>query len=143
MKLFLETRHAGDVFVSETAVNIGYSCRLLTDDMADIHVIDADTRQDVENQLTDARRKMTSHASSHMQQRQQPTANGYGGQPNGAADCGTYAIIINGHSLVSNNTLIYLSIRSIRETTLLRLSAFGRIGRNRHIFNLIVFYLIH
>ncbi|XP_053679625.1 phospholipid-transporting ATPase ID [Anopheles nili] len=35
----------------ETAINIGYSCQLLTDDMADVFVIDGITKGEVEQQL--------------------------------------------------------------------------------------------
>lgn len=38
-------------FFIETAINIGYSCQLLTDDMSDIFVVDANTYDDVESQL--------------------------------------------------------------------------------------------
>ena len=71
-------------FVVETAVNIGYSCRLLSDDMADIHVIDADTYDLVEDQLKQAKSSMAAAAN------QKPETEVNGG----------YAIIINGHSLV-------------------------------------------
>lgn len=39
-------------FDTETAINIGYSCQLLTDDMADIFIVDGHTYDDVEEQLT-------------------------------------------------------------------------------------------
>uniref|UniRef100_A0A8D8DTV9 Phospholipid-transporting ATPase ID n=1 Tax=Culex pipiens TaxID=7175 RepID=A0A8D8DTV9_CULPI len=35
----------------ETAINIGYSCQLLTDDMVDVFVIDGLTKSEVEQQL--------------------------------------------------------------------------------------------
>lgn len=37
---------------TETAINIGYSCQLLTDDLTDVFVIDATTYDGVETQLT-------------------------------------------------------------------------------------------
>lgn len=35
----------------ETAVNIGYSCQLLTDDLLDLFVVDGSTQDEVEQQL--------------------------------------------------------------------------------------------
>lgn len=35
----------------ETAVNIGYSCQLLTDDLLDLFVVDGSTQEEVEQQL--------------------------------------------------------------------------------------------
>lgn len=35
----------------ETAVNIGYSCQLLTDDLIDVFVVDGTTMDEVEKQL--------------------------------------------------------------------------------------------
>jgi hypothetical protein len=37
---------------SETAINIGYSCELLTDEMHDEFIVDAANYKDVETQLT-------------------------------------------------------------------------------------------
>ena len=42
----------------ETAVNVGYSCKLLTDDLEDIYVVDGDTMDIVECQLLKARQDM-------------------------------------------------------------------------------------
>lgn len=42
----------------ETAINIGYSCKLLTDEMEEVFVIDGEEHEDVKRQLTDARDKM-------------------------------------------------------------------------------------
>ncbi|GBP31603.1 Phospholipid-transporting ATPase ID [Eumeta japonica] len=39
----------------ETAINIGYSCQLLTDDMAEVFVIDGSTHDEVERQLAKCR----------------------------------------------------------------------------------------
>lgn len=38
-------------FEIETAVNIGYSCQLLTDDLIDVFVVDGSTQDEVEKQL--------------------------------------------------------------------------------------------
>lgn len=52
----------------ETAINIGYSCQLLTDDMADIFIVDGHTYDDVEEQLTaykDALRNQVGNSNSN------------------------------------------------------------------------------
>lgn len=41
--------------ISETAINIGYSCQLLTDDMAEVFIIDGMTYDEVERQLAKCR----------------------------------------------------------------------------------------
>lgn len=40
-----------DFGYTETAVNIGYSCHLLTDDLIDVFVVDGTTHDEVEKQL--------------------------------------------------------------------------------------------
>lgn len=40
-----------DLFYVETAVNIGYSCQLLTDDLIDVFIVDGTTQEEVEKQL--------------------------------------------------------------------------------------------
>ncbi|NWY46078.1 AT8B5 ATPase, partial [Sylvia atricapilla] len=42
----------------ETAMNIGYSCNLLNDDMEDVFIIEGSTSDDVLNELRNARKKM-------------------------------------------------------------------------------------
>ena len=42
------------LYVSETAINIGYSCQLLTDDMEEVFIIDAEDPAEVKKQLDDA-----------------------------------------------------------------------------------------
>ncbi|XP_050770690.1 phospholipid-transporting ATPase FetA-like [Gymnogyps californianus] len=42
----------------ETAVNIGYSCNLLNEDMEDVFIIEGSTSDDVLNELRNARKKM-------------------------------------------------------------------------------------
>lgn len=51
---FLIKRYLYYLFYSytETAINIGYSCQLLTDDLTDVFIVDATTYDGVENQLT-------------------------------------------------------------------------------------------
>jgi hypothetical protein len=87
---------------TETAINIGYSCHLLTDDMTEIHVIDADTYEEVENQLREANKKMEyGHPVTNCLP-EQPMANGSCAMNGRRMEGGGFAIIINGHSLVSD-----------------------------------------
>ncbi|KAK7069607.1 Phospholipid-transporting ATPase ID, partial [Halocaridina rubra] len=52
----------------ETAINIGYSCQLLTDDMVDILIIDAQNAADVEDQLQKYREQIRNvSATTHPQ----------------------------------------------------------------------------
>lgn len=39
-----------NIFI-DTAINIGYSCQLLTDDMAEVFIIDGATIEEVEKQI--------------------------------------------------------------------------------------------
>ncbi len=95
----------------ETAINIGYSCRLLTDEMEEIYVVDGETWEDVEKQLTDARDEM----HKIMRQQRPPQQGGVefvgvernprmdipnSGRPGEPGEFGGFAIVINGHSLV-------------------------------------------
>lgn len=113
MKLRL-TLHHEHVFTdacnvgSETAINIGYSCKLLTDEMEDIFVVDGETYEEVEQQMLEAKAGMaqqntTSPIEGH--ENDVPLEGRYGmlniklSQDN--PDFGGYALVINGHSLVS------------------------------------------
>ena len=40
--------------MAETAINIGYSCQLLTDEMEEVYIVDGETYDEVESQLTRA-----------------------------------------------------------------------------------------
>ncbi len=40
------------ILVSETAINIGYSCKLLTDEMEEIYIVDGESYDEVLEQLT-------------------------------------------------------------------------------------------
>ncbi|OWF34874.1 phospholipid-transporting ATPase ID [Mizuhopecten yessoensis] len=97
----------------ETAINIGYSCRLLTDEMEDIFVIDAESYEDVRKQMSDAleevkrinREKKEASQTDNVQ-----IANGggqqfYNGGPSSAVMedddiCNEFALVVNGHSLI-------------------------------------------
>jgi len=43
--------HLPGLFFPETAMNIGYSCNLLNDDMEDVFIIEGRTSDDVLNEL--------------------------------------------------------------------------------------------
>lgn len=42
----------------ETAINIGYSCNLLTENLREVFIIDGETEREVEVQLKDVRRRI-------------------------------------------------------------------------------------
>ncbi|XP_038259336.1 LOW QUALITY PROTEIN: phospholipid-transporting ATPase ID-like [Dermochelys coriacea] len=85
----------------ETAVNIGYSCNMLHDDMEDVFIIEGNTSEDVLNELRTARKKMNPDSfqesdeinikfkNPSMKSRILPEE-----QANGV-----YGLVINGHSL--------------------------------------------
>lgn len=52
---------------TETAINIGYSCQLLTDDMVDIFIIDGQNLEDVELQLIKCRDSLRGFSRSQLQ----------------------------------------------------------------------------
>jgi len=67
--------------------------------MTEIHVIDADTYQDVENQLREAYKKMEPAETVADQRQNLPMTNGHR-LSNASRKTGGFAIILNGHSLV-------------------------------------------
>ncbi|XP_011498734.1 PREDICTED: phospholipid-transporting ATPase ID isoform X3 [Ceratosolen solmsi marchali] len=93
----------------ETAINIGYSCQLLTDDLTDVFIVDATTYDGVETQLK--RYLETIKAASNQQKR--PTlsivtfssdteynpSREEADEHEGDTQAG-FAVVINGHSLV-------------------------------------------
>lgn len=91
----------------ETAINIGYSCKLLTDEMEDMFVVDGDTYATVEQQLNDAREEMRKVESGERDPVEVTYGNGHmNGGGNMAEDAveeerGIFALVVNGHSLVS------------------------------------------
>ncbi|CAH0724954.1 unnamed protein product, partial [Brenthis ino] len=66
----------------ETAINIGYSCQLLTDDMAEVFVVDGVSHDDVERQLAKCRDSIRvvntflPHGTSDAKKSSTETANG-------------------------------------------------------------------
>ncbi|NWS25951.1 AT8B2 ATPase, partial [Polioptila caerulea] len=83
----------------ETAVNIGYSCKMLTDDMTEVFVVTGHTVLEVREELRKAREKMVDASRS--------VCNGFSYQEKLSskltsvleAIAGEYALVINGHSL--------------------------------------------
>ncbi|NWX94552.1 AT8B2 ATPase, partial [Nothoprocta pentlandii] len=83
----------------ETAVNIGYSCKMLTDDMTEVFVVSGRTVLEVREELRQAREKMMAASRS--------VGNGFCQEkvPSSKlpsvleAVAGEYALVINGHSL--------------------------------------------
>ncbi|XP_051999807.1 phospholipid-transporting ATPase ID isoform X2 [Xyrauchen texanus] len=112
----------------ETAVNIGYSCKMLTEDMTEIFIVNGHTVQSVREELRKARERMLESARTRDEGKEAEAqgwggacahGNGFGG--GGAANCmpdeakcpppqalpssllesvnGEFALIISGHSL--------------------------------------------
>ncbi|KGL84223.1 putative phospholipid-transporting ATPase ID, partial [Tinamus guttatus] len=83
----------------ETAVNIGYSCKMLTDDMTEVFVVTGHTVLEVREELRKAREKMLDTSRS--------VGNGFYQEKLSSskltsvleAIAGEYALVINGHSL--------------------------------------------
>ncbi len=44
-----------EIVFAETAINIGYSCKLLTDEMEDMYIVDGETYAEVETQMKKVR----------------------------------------------------------------------------------------
>ena len=86
--LYFSVLHVCDPLIwgcVETAINIGYSSRLLTDDMTRFD-IDKDSKEEVCQQLREANKQMKDHSKS-------PDASG-------SDETASFGIVINGHSLV-------------------------------------------
>ncbi|XP_066994070.1 phospholipid-transporting ATPase ID isoform X1 [Anabrus simplex] len=94
----------------ETAVNIGYSCQLLTDEMLDIFIVDAHTYEEVENQLVKYResiRSITNHQQAPtavsivtFRWDQNSESEYHRGNIEETESASAFAVVINGHSLV-------------------------------------------
>ncbi|KAF7239981.1 Phospholipid-transporting ATPase 3 [Varanus komodoensis] len=106
----------------ETAVNIGYSCNMLSDAMEDIFIIEGRTSQEVRQELREARQKMVPSAAFVGDSPADSLAQQPGGskvlpeeQPNGE-----YGLVINGHSLA-------LALEGALEEELLRTACLCRV----------------
>ncbi|KAI1885949.1 hypothetical protein AGOR_G00209020 [Albula goreensis] len=92
----------------ETAVNIGYSCKMLTDDMSEVFLINGHTVQSVREDLRKARERMVESARSRDGGKEEEMegwaegcslGNGFGSGAGGGGGAGEYALVISGHSL--------------------------------------------
>ncbi|XP_061173157.1 phospholipid-transporting ATPase ID-like isoform X1 [Saccostrea echinata] len=90
----------------ETAINIGYSCRLLTDEMEETFIVDGETAPEVKKQMSDYLRAIKDHKAERQNEERVHIANGGGVSFDGStADLNVdmpgvdFALVINGHSL--------------------------------------------
>ncbi|XP_005107403.2 phospholipid-transporting ATPase ID [Aplysia californica] len=117
----------------ETAINIGYSCRLLTDEMEEPFIIDGESMEEVESQMKqalediDAAKNSKNHVGSEVTFRNGNTnskmnstsasgniENGDVGETGEDEEYGEFALVINGHSLAH-------ALKPEQELTLLNL----------------------
>ncbi|KAM6186860.1 phospholipid-transporting ATPase ID-like isoform 2-T2 [Sarcoramphus papa] len=85
----------------ETAMNIGYSCNLLNDDMEDVFIIEGSTSDDVLNELRNARKKMKPDSfldSDEINIQFEKSSKKPKIVPDEQAN-GVYGLVITGHSL--------------------------------------------
>ena len=55
----------GFVYLTETAINIGYSCMLLTENMIDVFIINGKDRETVQNQIIKYQTKIDESSPSN------------------------------------------------------------------------------
>ncbi|XP_077516443.1 ATPase phospholipid transporting 8B isoform X2 [Amblyomma americanum] len=106
----------------ETAINIGYSCQLLTDDMVDIFIVDGMERDEVYKQLSTFRESIAgivAHgrgAGDCSVVRFSDNEEGPAWELSGGESLGGFALIVNGHSLVhaleEDMELLFLEVAS-------------------------------
>lgn len=106
----------------ETAINIGYSCQLLTDDMVDIFIVDGMEREEVYKQLSSFRESIAgivAHgrgAGDCSVVRFSDNDEGPAWELSGGESLGGFALIVNGHSLVhaleEDLELLFLEVAS-------------------------------
>uniref|UniRef100_A0A8B9QGZ2 Phospholipid-transporting ATPase n=1 Tax=Apteryx owenii TaxID=8824 RepID=A0A8B9QGZ2_APTOW len=82
----------------ETAVNIGYSCNLLNDDMADVFIIEGSTSDDVLNELREKMKPDSFLDSDEVNIQFEKSSKKAKLLPDEQAN-GVYGLVINGHSL--------------------------------------------
>ena len=100
--------------VLETAINIGYSCKLLTDEMEEMYVIDGDTYETVYEQMQRARDEIAKLSNSGgMLDHRDLVAFSNGGQAPPVPEVTVseehsgFALVMNGHSLVSMSVCLF------------------------------------
>ncbi|CAK8676704.1 unnamed protein product [Clavelina lepadiformis] len=89
----------------ETAVNIGYSCHMLTDDMKKVFVIKGYSSEKVENEIEKATKEILSSGTKSHNNPSFETDNsqetiGEVTENNESMQAAKYGLVINGHSLV-------------------------------------------
>ncbi|KAK4292264.1 hypothetical protein Pmani_034959 [Petrolisthes manimaculis] len=90
----------------ETAINIGYSCQLLTDEMVDIFIVDGQSAGEVEDQLHQFREQVRNVSATTVAQTNLSvvTFSDEGIGSDTLSEAGDqnagFALVINGHSLV-------------------------------------------
>ncbi|ESO89585.1 hypothetical protein LOTGIDRAFT_124920, partial [Lottia gigantea] len=84
----------------ETAINIGYSCKLLTEEMEEPFIISSDSSEEVQKELQSALDEIKALRSGKHESGV-VIANGRtnGHVPNNTEECGEFAMVVNGHSL--------------------------------------------
>uniref|UniRef100_H3C900 Phospholipid-transporting ATPase n=1 Tax=Tetraodon nigroviridis TaxID=99883 RepID=H3C900_TETNG len=87
----------GDKQDTETAVNIGYSCKMLTDDMAEVFIISGHTVQSVRQELRSACLGVFGDRAGELGNKLNLSKS----QQNSLMDniSGEFALVVNGHSL--------------------------------------------
>ncbi|XP_029359259.1 phospholipid-transporting ATPase ID isoform X2 [Echeneis naucrates] len=83
----------------ETAVNIGYSCKMLTDDMTEVFIISGHTVQSVRQELRRARERMIELSRIRDGEKGQQSSTPPHSSNLMENISGEFALIINGHSL--------------------------------------------
>ncbi|XP_013785389.1 phospholipid-transporting ATPase ID-like [Limulus polyphemus] len=99
----------------ETAVNIGYSCQLLTDEMVDIFIVDGIEYHEVEKQLITFRENINSVLSTTKASRHLSIIT-FSDEQGADGEFGGFGIVVNGNSLVHalnpNMEYLFLSVAS-------------------------------
>ncbi|XP_048732030.2 phospholipid-transporting ATPase ID-like isoform X2 [Ostrea edulis] len=104
----------------ETAINIGYSCRLLTDEMEDVFIVDGETQEEVKKQMTEYLQAIKDHKMERQNEENVQMSNGGVSFNGSAAELNVdmpgldFALVINGHSL-------YHALRPDQENLLVEL----------------------
>ena len=101
----------------ETAINIGYSCQLLTEEMEEVFVVDGEVYVEVETQLQQALSTMKrimggqnkSPSGDHLAPKvgTSKSSSFHDHLDPEDPDFGGFALVINGHSLVSSFVILF------------------------------------
>jgi phospholipid-translocating ATPase len=91
------------ISVQKLPVNIGYSCRLLTEDMEEVFIIDGETADVVRKQLNDALHDMNEKSVDDWNVKTRQDGFNSGRVTPLASDDDNFALVVNGCSLVSHS----------------------------------------